>query len=57
MPPFTLTISHSQPELGQSTQEIIDILSNSLCLDQRKAASLVMDHLPKTQGLFLRLKY
>ena len=53
MPPFTLTISHSQPELGQSTQEIIDILSNSLCLDQRKAASLVMDHLPKTQGSFL----
>lgn len=46
-----LNLNHQQlnSELGQSTQEVIEILASSLCLDQRKAASHVVDHLPTTR--------
>ncbi|XP_057379053.1 HEAT repeat-containing protein 3-like [Daphnia carinata] len=46
-----LNLNHQQlnSELGQSTQEVIEILTSSLSLDQRKAASHVVDDLPTTR--------
>lgn len=40
-------------ELGLSANAVVAIVGSSLCLDQRKAASHVIDYLPTSKGSIL----